>query len=170
MNFVKQTDFKYIPAEGCLFFSILAGVQRYFGEVLTFDQCAYAYKHLLDQSHIREDCFVLDHAEVGNVACSLLIQPDYKVVYVGKKDLVKPSDSWGVTHYGTGFTVLHGITKTGGHHFRLGDQNGVQAYDPFDPPPGIIGEASIRFYKVQKIKNNTPPDYLEAVIPVGVVG
>ena len=146
---VRQSDFRHIPAEGCLLFCLLAGPQKFFGTAIEFHKIAYAYKHLLDQGYIREDCYVLEHPPVGSLACSLVIRPEYEVIYQGKKDYVKPqTDTWG-SFYNPTFTILHGVMRGGTHHFRLGDALGFQVWDPASPPPEIIAEASIRFYKIQ---------------------
>ena len=173
MNYIKQTDFKFIPTDGCLLFSILGGVQKFFNKTLAFWQYAYAYWHLVEQEAMEKDCYIKDHQAVGNLACTLLIEPDYEVLYIGKKDLTNPKDSWG-QFFRADFTVLHGITQFGGHHFRLGDSAAVQIYDPFDPSPKIVGEASIRYYQVVRRKSkegwSDVGASIDAFIPNGVVG
>lgn len=152
MELVKQTDFRHIHLTGCLFICILDGVQEHFQKALTFEQIAYSYRHLVEQKVIDPDCYVnsyQSHNEIGNLACSLLVKPDYEVLYIGKKDYRTPADSFG-QKFGASFTVLHGITEKGGHHFRQGDSAGLLINDPYDPPPKIIGESSLRYYVVKK--------------------
>jgi len=147
MLLIKQTDFSYIADSGCLMMVILTGIQRFLSKSLLLHQIALAYEHLNRQGHIDKDCFVNNHEAVGNLALCLCVAPQYELKYIGKKDLLKNSDTWGTDRDPT-FTALHGITDKSGHHFRLGDPEGIQVYDPYSPNPRIVKESSVRYYRI----------------------
>jgi hypothetical protein len=113
-------------------------------QTMTANEIEKLYDWLVDNEHMKPNCWVLDHERVITAAQYYLGQTQ-SARYLWRdeadsKDFGSPDNC--------NFFIRHVRTKTGTGHFYVCNADGQRLWDPFWPAPAVDYVIGIRGYRI----------------------
>lgn len=133
-----------INAAGCLFRSLAHGPEVMRTQTLSANEIERLYDWLVDNGHMKPNCWVLDHERV-------ITASQY---YLGQTQAARYlwRDEGDDKDFGSSdkcnFFIRHVRTKNGTGHFYVSTLDGQRLWDPYWPAPAVDYVIGIRGYKI----------------------